>query len=59
MDLWALGVCVYEFWIGVPPFNDETPELIFKNILNLKIEFPDLPIENELKNDKQAKDNEK
>ena len=34
VDWWALGVCLYEFMTGIPPFNDETPEAIFENILN-------------------------
>lgn len=34
VDWWALGVCLYEFLIGVPPFSDTTPELVFDNILN-------------------------
>jgi len=34
VDWWALGVCLYEFLVGFPPFTDETPELVFKNILN-------------------------
>jgi serine/threonine protein kinase len=34
VDWFALGVMVYEFLVGVPPFNDETPEDIFRNILN-------------------------
>lgn len=40
VDYWALGVCIYEFIFGFPPFNDESPELIFKNILSCNtIEF--------------------
>lgn len=31
VDWWALGACLYEFMTGVPPFNDETPELVFQN----------------------------
>jgi len=27
-------VLLFEFLTGVPPFNDETPELVFQNILN-------------------------
>jgi serine/threonine protein kinase len=34
VDWWALGVCIYEFLYGVPPFNDDTPEQIFANILS-------------------------
>lgn len=34
VDWWALGVCLFEFLTGVPPFNDETPQLVFQNILN-------------------------
>lgn len=33
VDWWALGVCMYEFMTGVLPFNDETPQAVFKNIL--------------------------
>jgi serine/threonine protein kinase len=33
VDFWALGVMTYEFLLGVPPFNAETPELIFQKIL--------------------------
>ncbi|ORZ32784.1 kinase-like domain-containing protein [Catenaria anguillulae PL171] len=34
VDYWALGCCLFEFMAGYPPFTDESPELIFKNILN-------------------------
>ena len=33
VDWWALGVCLFEFMAGIPPFNDETPEAVFQNIL--------------------------
>jgi serine/threonine-protein kinase greatwall len=33
VDWWALGVCLYEFMTGIPPFNDETPDKVFENIL--------------------------
>lgn len=40
VDWWALGVCLFEFLVGITPFADETPQLIFNNILNLNIEWP-------------------
>ncbi|XP_026148187.1 serine/threonine-protein kinase greatwall isoform X1 [Mastacembelus armatus] len=41
VDWWALGVCLFEFLTGVPPFNDETPQLVFQNILNRNIPWPE------------------
>lgn len=40
VDWWSLGVCLYEFLLGGPPFNDETPDQIFNNILERNIEWP-------------------
>ncbi|KAK6192522.1 hypothetical protein SNE40_003973 [Patella caerulea] len=40
VDWWALGVCLYEFLTGIPPFNDQTPDLVFQNILNRDIPWP-------------------
>ncbi|XP_059486124.1 serine/threonine-protein kinase greatwall isoform X2 [Neocloeon triangulifer] len=41
VDWWALGVCLYEFVTGIPPFNDETPEAVFNNILQKNLEWPE------------------
>jgi len=41
VDWWGLGVCLYEFMIGIPPFMDETPEKVFDNILSRKMEWPE------------------
>ncbi|XP_066574063.1 serine/threonine-protein kinase greatwall isoform X2 [Amia ocellicauda] len=41
VDWWALGVCLFEFLTGVPPFNDETPQQVFQNILNRDIPWPE------------------
>ena len=40
VDWWGLGVCLYEFVTGVPPFSDDTPEKVFDNILGLRLEWP-------------------
>jgi serine/threonine protein kinase len=34
VDWWALGICMFEWLCGYPPFADESPEAIFSNILN-------------------------
>lgn len=39
-DWWSLGVCLYEFVLGLLPFNDDSPEAIFRNILDRGIEYP-------------------
>ncbi|CAG8789261.1 13938_t:CDS:2, partial [Dentiscutata erythropus] len=40
VDWWSLGVCLFEFLVGYPPFNDDTPQEIFRNILNHVIQWP-------------------
>lgn len=40
VDWWALGVCLFEFMTGIPPFNDETPDAVFNNILQRDIPWP-------------------
>jgi len=41
VDWWALGVMIYEFLTGVPPFNAETPEDIFDRILRRDLIWPE------------------
>ena len=40
-DWWSLGCIVFEFVYGYPPFNADTPDQVFQNILNRKINWPD------------------
>ncbi|RIB15849.1 kinase-like domain-containing protein [Gigaspora rosea] len=40
VDWWSLGVCLFEFLVGYPPFNDDTPQAIFRNILNHVVQWP-------------------
>ncbi|TPX39165.1 hypothetical protein SeMB42_g06430 [Synchytrium endobioticum] len=41
VDWWALGICIFEWLVGIPPFSDASPEGIFRNILNHDIEWPE------------------
>ena len=40
-DWWSLGACFYEMVAGVPPFHDTNVPDIFRNILNLDVEWPE------------------
>ena len=40
VDWWALGVLLFEFWTGFPPFYDENPWTIYKKIIDGHFEFP-------------------
>ncbi|KAK9709568.1 rim15, signal transduction response regulator [Basidiobolus ranarum] len=39
VDWWALGVILYEFLYGIPPFNADSPEEVFENILSRNIDW--------------------
>lgn len=45
VDWWALGVILYEFLYGYPPFHAETPELVFDNILSRNIDWEEESME--------------
>lgn len=38
---------MYEMLCGIPPFNDDSVEKIFDNILNYRIEWPNISDEEE------------
>ncbi|TYI82261.1 hypothetical protein E1A91_D05G210300v1 [Gossypium mustelinum] len=44
-DWWSVGIILFEFITGIPPFAAECPEIIFDNILNRKIPWPSVPSE--------------
>ncbi|KAF1823746.1 uncharacterized protein K489DRAFT_318379 [Dissoconium aciculare CBS 342.82] len=39
-DWWSLGCILFECLYGRPPFNADTPDEVFKNILGRKIQWP-------------------
>ncbi|XP_010540353.1 PREDICTED: probable serine/threonine protein kinase IRE4 isoform X2 [Tarenaya hassleriana] len=42
-DWWSVGIILFELITGIPPFTAARPEIIFDNILNGKIPWPDVP----------------
>lgn len=44
-DWWSMGVILYQFLVGIPPFCGETIEEVFNNIESLSIEWPDIGYE--------------
>ena len=51
-DWWSMGCILFEFLFGVPPFNAETPDQVFDNIVHRRICWPDeseYPITDEAK----------
>jgi len=40
-DVWGLGVLMYEFLIGKPPFEDASKKITYKKIQTVDLTFPD------------------
>ena len=53
VDIWCIGVLLFELLVGVPPFGGKTRTIIIKNILKVHILWPKFP-RKEI--DKDAKD---
>lgn len=45
VDWWALGVVLYEFLYGIPPFHADTPEKVFDNVVSRRIDWHEDEIE--------------
>lgn len=45
MDFWSFGIVAFEVLTGILPFNAETADRVFKNIMKKEIEFPEVGIE--------------
>ncbi|KAG9240253.1 camp-dependent protein kinase A [Calycina marina] len=43
VDWWALGILIYEFLTGYPPFWNQNPIEIYKQIVSKPVHFPDSP----------------
>ena len=39
-DWWSLGILLYEMIVGIDPFNDDDPIMIYQKILIGIIKFP-------------------
>uniref|UniRef100_A0ACD5ZXI2 Uncharacterized protein n=1 Tax=Avena sativa TaxID=4498 RepID=A0ACD5ZXI2_AVESA len=44
-DWWSVGVILFEILVGIPPFNAGHPQIIFDNIMNREIPWPQVPDE--------------
>lgn len=40
VDWWALGILIYEFLVGQPPFWDQNPMRIYEQIVQGRLRFP-------------------
>lgn len=40
VDWWALGILIYEFLVGQPPFWDQNPMRIYEQIIEGRLHFP-------------------
>ena len=40
IDWWSMGIILYEFLTSIAPFNGNTPEELFDNVINCEIEWP-------------------
>lgn len=53
-DWWSVGCIFFELVYGFPPFNDETPNKVFSNILRGDVFWPELPEEADISPEAKA-----
>ncbi|XP_071952251.1 microtubule-associated serine/threonine-protein kinase 3-like isoform X3 [Antedon mediterranea] len=41
VDWWSMGICLYEFLVGCPPFFGDTPDELFFQATNVELEWPE------------------
>ncbi|KAL5021676.1 hypothetical protein ScPMuIL_000831 [Solemya velum] len=41
VDWWSMGIILYQFLVGCPPFFGDTPEELFSQVINEEIEWPE------------------
>ena len=41
VDWWSMGIMLYEFLVGTPPFTGNTPDELFATVINAEIDWPD------------------
>ncbi|WAR23556.1 MAST1-like protein [Mya arenaria] len=41
VDWWSMGIILFEFLVGCPPFFGDTPEELFSQVVNEDIEWPE------------------
>ena len=40
VDWWTFGILIYEMLVGIDPFNDDDPMMVYQKIIKNKIKFP-------------------
>lgn len=46
-DWWAIGCIIYELIVGMPPFNANTVEGVWDNVVNRRITWPNVGYEDD------------
>lgn len=55
VDWWSVGCIIYELLVNFPPFNDNSVKKIFKNIVELKLDWPPIAKEGEVNYEEEGK----